>query len=99
VAIFRRIRRQWYQFDTQQAVGDAAETVRREAEARSREWRATAEVRSAELRDRAVAGYERTRARAEQLGRDYPAQVVLVAVAAGFVLGAGLRVWRSNRAA
>src|SRR5215469_10534446 len=53
VAIFRRVRRQWYQFDTKQAVGDAAETVRREAEARSREWRKTAEVRGTELRDRA----------------------------------------------
>ena len=99
VAIFRRVRRQWYQFDTKQAVGDAAETVRREAEARSREWRKAAEVRSAQLRDRARAGYERTRVRAEEMGRDYPAQVVLVAAAVGFVLGAGLRVWRSSRAA
>jgi ElaB/YqjD/DUF883 family membrane-anchored ribosome-binding protein len=99
VAILRRVRRQWRQFDPQQAAGGAAQRLRRETTARSEEWRQTAKVRGAELRDRAIAGYERTRARAERLGNDYPAQVVLVAAAAGFVLGAGLRVWRSNRAA
>ncbi len=99
VAIFRRVRRKWYQFDPQAAAGDAAERLRRETTARSEEWRETAKARGAELRDRAIAGYERTRARAERLGNDYPAQVVLVAAAAGLVLGAGLRVWRSNRAA
>jgi ElaB/YqjD/DUF883 family membrane-anchored ribosome-binding protein len=99
VAIFRRVRRQWYQFDPQQAVGDAAEAFRRETAARSEEFRQVARIRGLELRDRAKAGYERTRARAEHLGHDYPARVVLVAAAAGFVLGTGLRVWRSKRVA
>lgn len=99
VAIFQRARQQWHQFDPQQAAGNAAETLRRETTVRSEEWRQAAKRRSAELRRQANAGYERTRARAEQLGRDYPVHVVLVAAAAGFVLGVGLRVWRSRRAA
>jgi ElaB/YqjD/DUF883 family membrane-anchored ribosome-binding protein len=106
VAILRRARRRWYQFDPHQAASDAADTLRRETRARSAdlrqtaaELRETARIRGAELRDRAVAGYEQTRARAERVGRDYPAQVVLVAAATGFIVGAGLRVWRSRRAA
>lgn len=99
VAIFQRARRQWHQFDPRQAAGEAAETLRRETTVRSEEWRQAAKRRSAELRRQAKAGYERTRARAEQIGRDYPVHVVLVAAAAGFVLGVGLRVWRSRRVA
>jgi ElaB/YqjD/DUF883 family membrane-anchored ribosome-binding protein len=99
VAIVGRVRRRWYQFDPRQAAGEAAETLRRETAARSEEWREAAKRRGEELRDRAKARYERGRAKAEQLGQDHPAHVVLAAAAAGFVLGAGLRVWRSIRAA
>lgn len=98
-AAFQRARRRWYRFDPQQAASEAAEALQHETRARSAELRQTAKMRAAELRDRAKAGYELTRARAEQAGRDYPAQVVLVAAATGFIVGAGLRAWRSSRAA
>lgn len=99
VALFRRTRRQWHEFDPQQAAGDAAETLRRETAVRSEEWRQALKSRGAELRRHAKAGYERTRVRAGLIGHDYPVHVVLVAAAAGFVLGVGLRVWRSRSVA
>ena len=104
MAVLRKARRQWQ--DTGEADQDAvaktkkvAETLRREAAVRSQEWRQAAMKRSAELRRQAKAGFDRTRARAEQVGRDYPMQVVLAAAIGGFVLGAALRIWRSKRAA
>src|SRR5215471_6519254 len=72
VAMFRHARGQWHHVDPKQAAGDAAETVRRERAARSEEWRQAVKKRRDELRGQAKAGYERTRARAEQIGRDHP---------------------------
>jgi hypothetical protein len=104
VALVRRVRRQWQESGGQDPdavgkAGKAADALHREAAARTEQWRQAAMKRSAELRRQAKAGYERSRDRAQQVGRDYPMQVVLVAGIAGFVLGTGLRVWRSKRAA
>ncbi|HEY6271910.1 MAG TPA: hypothetical protein VIX19_07945 [Terriglobales bacterium] len=103
VAVFRKARRQWKESgdQDQDVVSKAkkvAETLRREAVARTEEWRQATMKRSAELGRQAKAGYERTRARAEQVGRDYPLGVVAGAAIVGFVLGTSLRVWRSKRA-
>ena len=100
VAVFRQARREW-QESGEGAAGKArkaAEVLRREAAARTEEWRKAAMKQRDELRRQAKEGFEKTRERARQVGRDYPLQVVLVAGIAGFVLGAGLRVWRSRRA-
>jgi hypothetical protein len=104
VALVRRVRRQWQESggqdqDALSKARKAADVLRREAAASTEQWRQAAMKRSAELRRQAKAGYERSRDRAQQVGRDYPVQVVLVAGIAGFVLGTGLRVWRSKRAA
>jgi ElaB/YqjD/DUF883 family membrane-anchored ribosome-binding protein len=58
--------------------------------------RATAE-RVRNLGENVKMGFERTRVRADQTVREYPVQVVLTAGAVGFLLGVGLRIWRSNR--
>ena len=103
VAVLRKARRHWNEGgQDQDAVAKAkkvAETLRRETAARTEEWRQAALMRSAELRRQAKAGLERTRARAEKVGRDHPLELVLASAVAGFVLGIGLRVWRSQRAA
>ena len=104
VAVVRKVRRQWQESGDQDQdvvakAKKAAEVLRREAAARTEEWRRAARKRSAELGRQAKESYRRTRARAEQVGRDYPLQLVLAAGIAGLVLGAGLRVWRSKRGA
>lgn len=104
VAVLRKARRQWDESgihgqDPTARVRSVAETLRRETAARTEEWRQAAKERSVELRRQAKAGLERTRARAEKVGRDYPMQLVLASAIAGLVLGIGLRVWRSQRAA
>lgn len=111
VAVFREARRQWQQ--ASQGSGEdcfaglgatakakrVAEILRHQSAARSEQWRRTAHAKTADLRRQARSGYEQARARAQQVGRDYPTQVVIAAAVAGFLLGAGLRIWRSKRAA
>ncbi|HEY7404180.1 MAG TPA: hypothetical protein VIB39_11705 [Candidatus Angelobacter sp.] len=50
------------------------------------------------LRLQAKSNYHYTRRRAGEVAHDYPIHVALAAGAAGFLLGVGLRIWRSNRA-
>lgn len=57
---------------------------------------ATAE-RARDVRSQVKRGYFRARVRTQQAVREYPVHVVLIAGALGFLLGAGLRIWRSSR--
>lgn len=111
VALLRDVRRRLREpgqarDDRLSELGAAAKTrtrariddLRREAAARAEEWLRAAKEKTAELRRQARTGYEQARARATQVGRDYPLHVVLVAGVAGFLLGAALRTWRANRA-
>lgn len=59
--------------------------------------RQTTQRKAAELGSQVKTGYYRARIRANQVTRDYPLHVVLSAGILGFLLGAGLRIWRANR--
>ncbi len=71
--------------------------IRRQAGEHAEKWRQAALEKTAELRRQARSRYDETRARAQEVARDYPLHVVLAAGAAGFLLGAMLRTWRANR--
>lgn len=49
------------------------------------------------LQSQVKTGYYRMRLRANRTVREYPMQLVLIAGAAGFLLGVGLRIWRATR--
>jgi ElaB/YqjD/DUF883 family membrane-anchored ribosome-binding protein len=76
---------------------DRVQELRRTAETHAEEWRRAALEKTAELRQQARSRYEQALRRAEQAGRDYPLQTVVVAGAAGFLLGVVLRR-RAHRA-
>ncbi|PYP90781.1 MAG: hypothetical protein DMG65_10305 [Candidatus Angelobacter sp. Gp1-AA117] len=67
------------------------------AASRADELRQTAAERAADLRSQVRTRYYRTRLRANAVQRDYPLQLILAGGAAGFLLGVGLRIWRTNR--
>jgi ElaB/YqjD/DUF883 family membrane-anchored ribosome-binding protein len=84
-------------------VNELAEAVKN----KTREWGEAATSRAGELRQATVekaqdirsqvkTGYYRTRLGANRLVREYPLHLVLAAGAVGFLLGVGLRIWRSN---
>lgn len=56
-----------------------------------------AEAKAQELKDAAGVQLQRTRRRIDGLVNEYPVQVILGAAGIAFLLGMGLRVWRSNR--
>lgn len=72
--------------------------VREEAATRAEELGRTLRERTFELRRQARNGIYRARLRAREMQNDYPLQVVVAAGVAGLVIGAGLRIWRANRA-
>src|SRR5947199_1048940 len=73
-----------------QEIGEAAAS-------RVDEFRQAAAGKASELGSQVRTGYYRARIRANTVVRDYPLHVVLAVGAAGFLLGAGLRIWRANR--
>lgn len=73
--------------DLRSAARGHAEDLRQAAAQRAQEWRRQAE-----------SSYQQARERAGQTARDYPLHVALLAGLVGFVLGAGLRIGRTNRA-
>jgi ElaB/YqjD/DUF883 family membrane-anchored ribosome-binding protein len=90
--------------ETASRVGNISETMK----AKAQEWTETATARADEFCHATVErvsevgsqiknGYYRTRLRANQVVREYPLQIVLIAGAIGFLLGVGLRIWRMNR--
>jgi len=79
----------------------AAERARQlvqDARDKSAELAAHARAEGRKLRLQAQSNYHNTRRRAREVAHDYPVHVALAAGAAGFLLGVGLRIWRSNRA-
>lgn len=91
---------------TSARVSGLTDTVKAKAEdwtaaavSRAEELRLAAEEKTSALGSRIKAEYYRTRIRANQLVRDHPLHVVLAAGALGFLLGAGMRIWRTNRGA
>ncbi|HXW15276.1 MAG TPA: hypothetical protein VEN79_12275 [Terriglobia bacterium] len=92
---------------TRARFGDMAGDVARSISSRGRQWReaatsATAELRHAtsakvtEVRSQARMKYYRVRLRGNQVVREYPLHLVFAAGVAGFLAGAGLRMWRSK---
>lgn len=86
-----------------------AEHLRTAAAERARQFVQTAREKGAEiayrareesrkLRQQAKSNYAHTRRRAGEVAHDHPVHVALAAGAAGFLIGVGLRIWRSNRA-
>jgi hypothetical protein len=71
--------------------------LRREAAEHAEDWRRAALEKTAELRKQTKARYEQARARANQVGRDYPVQLIVAAGVVGFLIGAGLRIRRAHR--
>ncbi len=69
-----------------EAAADTAEELRQAATEKARD-----------LRSQVKSGYYRTRLQANRAVREYPVHLVLIAGAVGFLLGVGLRIWRSNR--
>lgn len=67
------------------AASERIENIRHVAGERAGEWRRTAEHRLVDVRERA-----------SRAVNDYPIQTILAAGAAGLVLGAVLRAWRSH---
>jgi ElaB/YqjD/DUF883 family membrane-anchored ribosome-binding protein len=61
------------------------------------ELRRSAMEKARDLSGQVRTGYYRARLRANQTVREYPLHVVVGAGAVGFLLGAGLRIWRWNR--
>lgn len=53
--------------------------------------------KAGDVRSQAKIVYYRTRQQTRQLAQQYPLYVVLAGGALGFLLGVGLRIWRSNR--
>lgn len=85
-------------------IAEMAEAVKSEARA----WTEAATSNAEQLREIARekvqdagsqfrTGFSQTRLRANRFAREYPWHFVLAAGAAGLLLGAGLRIWRSNR--
>ncbi len=52
---------------------------------------------SAELKGRAWENLQITRNRANRIVRERPLEIIVAAFAAAFLVGAGLRLWRSSR--
>jgi len=108
VGVFRDARRRLREAhpepgnDRLSALGAIARTraweLRRKAAEQVEEWRRVAQEMTTELGRQARTGYENARDRARQTGRDYPVHVVIAAGVAGFLIGAGLRIRRSQRA-
>jgi ElaB/YqjD/DUF883 family membrane-anchored ribosome-binding protein len=85
-------------------INEMAESVKNT----TRQWSEAAKSGAGQLRQAAVekargvgsqlkTAYSLGRLRANQVAREYPLHLVLAAGAAGFLLGAGLRIWRSGR--
>jgi hypothetical protein len=72
--------------------------VREEAATRAEEVGRTLRERVYEMRRQARNGIYRTRLRAREVQNEYPVHVVIGAGIVGLVIGAGLRIWRANRA-
>lgn len=72
--------------------------VQKEATNRAEEWGQTIRERTFELRRQTRNGLYRARLRAREIQNDYPVQVVMGACILGILTGAGLRIWRANRA-
>jgi ElaB/YqjD/DUF883 family membrane-anchored ribosome-binding protein len=53
--------------------------------------------RARDVRSQVKSGYFQARVRTRQAVREYPVHAVLMAGAVGFLLGVGLRIWRSSR--
>jgi ElaB/YqjD/DUF883 family membrane-anchored ribosome-binding protein len=59
--------------------------------------RMNAETATVDMRREAERRLEIARERARYIAREYPLQVIAVAAVVGVAIGAGLRLWRSNR--
>lgn len=68
------------------------------AGARSREWSKTLQENSVEWRRQARNATYQARLRLREIERNDPVHVVAAAGIVGLVIGAGLRIWRANRA-
>ena len=77
--------------------GEKARELTNAAGDKARELRDAAAQGARELRRAAGEQLDRARRRADYVVSEYPVQVILGAAGVAFLLGVGLRVWRSNR--
>lgn len=73
--------------------GERLNSLRNELNHRLPEWKREARHRAEEAR--LVA--RRTATQVDQKAREYPLETIAAAAGAGFLLGATMRIWRSNR--
>jgi ElaB/YqjD/DUF883 family membrane-anchored ribosome-binding protein len=92
---------------TRARIGDMAGDMARNLKDKGRRWSEAAATAATELRHATAAKasdvrsqarikYYRARLRGNHAVREYPMQLVLVAGVVGFLVGVGLRVWRSK---
>jgi hypothetical protein len=72
--------------------------IRDQAATRGEQWSNTVRERVSELRRQARNALYRARLRAREMEKQDPVYIVMGAAILGVVIGAGLRIWRANRA-
>jgi len=80
-----------------QAVPERASSITDRVRERSGELREDVSEAATELRQAARTRVERARVQAVQYAQENPFQVIAAVAGAAFVLGVGLRAWRSSR--
>lgn len=89
-------------------IGAIAEEAAAEVSRKATQWREAATGAASDLgratfdkvdevRARVKTGYFRLRLQANRVVREHPVELLLVGGTVGFLLGAGMRIWRSNR--
>ena len=79
--------------DIASQAGQRLKDLRSDLNQRLPEWKREARLRADDAR-RVV---RRSAAQADQKARQYPLETIAAAAGAGFLLGATMRIWRSNR--
>lgn len=83
--------------DAALAVAQKARRWREEAASAVIDLRRTAAETAHDVRSQVKTGYYRARLRTNRVVREHPLRVIMIFGLAGFVLGVGLRIWRSSR--
>ena len=83
--------------DLAQSMTERISSFRQEAAQTAAQWKEKAGERSGQLNQFAGQRIADARSRAVRATRENPIQIIIGLAAASFVIGVGLRLWRSNR--
>lgn len=83
--------------DLAQSMSERITSLRHEAAQTAAQWRDKAGQRAGELNQLAEQRIAEARSRAERASRESPLQMIVGLAAASFIIGFGLRLWRSHR--